>query len=239
MATIQAPTSALPSSDPVPPLENGDRLTSAEFERRYQAMPNGIRAELIEGVVYLMPSPVSARKHASPHSHLVWWLVQYHVGTSGLLSGDNGTLRLDLDNEPQPDAFLLILPEHGGQAKIDADDYVAGAPELVAEVASSSASYDLHAKLHAYRRNGVREYLVWRVADHAVDWFVLREGRFEPLPTDAAGRLRSEVFPGLWLDPAALLRGDLPAVNQALQEGLATPDHTAFVARLQVAGASA
>jgi len=127
---------------------------------------------------------------------------------------------VDLDNEPQPDAYLMIEPERGGQARISEDDYVEGAPELVAEIASSSVSYDLGKKLNSYRRNGVREYIVWRVLDREVDWFVLHEGRYEPLPPAADGLLRSTVFPGLWLDPAALIRGDLATVLAVVQQGL-------------------
>jgi Uma2 family endonuclease len=215
----------------IPPLENGDRLTRAEFERRYAAMPHIKKAELIEGIVY-MPSPVS-NEHAAPHFLLIGWLSHYLAATPGIAGGDNGTLRLDLDNEPQPDAFLRILASHGGQARVDEDDYVSGAPELVAEVARSSVSIDLHAKLNVYRRNGVREYLVWRVEDQAIDWFVLREGRYEPLAATAEGLYQSEVLPGLWLDAAALLRGDLLAAFQTVQRGLASPDHAAFVRRLQ------
>ncbi|MGO9600026.1 MAG: Uma2 family endonuclease, partial [Isosphaeraceae bacterium] len=148
----------------LPPLENGDRLTRPEFERRYEAMPELKKAELIEGVVY-MPSPVRHRRHSRPNYHLSTWVGFYETMTPGVEGGGNGTVRLDLDNEPQPDVYLMIAPEQGGQAKLSADDYVEGAPELVAEVASSSASYDLHVKLHVYRRSGVREYLVWRVLD--------------------------------------------------------------------------
>jgi Uma2 family endonuclease len=140
---------------------------------------------------------------------------------------------LDLDNEPQPDALLLIDPACGGQARFSPDDYIEGSPELVAEVASSSVSYDLHAKLHVYRRNGVREYVVWRVLEQAIDWFVLRAGQYERLPVDANGLLRSEVFPGLWLDAAALVRGELATVLAIVQQGLGSPEHAAFVARLQ------
>jgi len=215
----------------VPPLENGDVLTRAEFERRYEAMPHLKKAELIEGVVYV-PSPVRHRAHSHPHIHLTGWLVQYEAGTPGVEAGDNGTIRLDLDNEPQPDALLFIDPACGGQARIDADDYIEGAPELVAEVASSSASYDLHVKLRVYRRNGVREYIVWRVLEQELDWFVLRDGQYARLSVDAEGLLKSEVFPGLWLDPAALLRGDLATVLAVVQRGLASPEHAAFVARL-------
>src|SRR5208282_6607351 len=98
----------------IPELENGDRLTREEFERRYEAMPNLKKAELIEGVVY-MPSPVRQRRHSRPHLHLCTWLGHYEAGTPGVEGGDNGSIRLDLDNEPQPDAFLFIQPECGGQ----------------------------------------------------------------------------------------------------------------------------
>jgi Uma2 family endonuclease len=219
------------------PLESGDRLTSAEFERRYAAMPHLKKAELIEGVVYV-PSPVRQRWHGRPHGHLITWLGQYEAGTPGVEMGDNSTVRLDLDNEPQPDALLLIAPERGGQTRIDADGYIAGAPEFIAEVASSSASYDLHAKLHAYRRNGVREYLVWRVLEQEIDWFILRAGQFERLPLGPDGVLRSEVFAGLWLDPAALVRSDLSGVLAVVQQGMLSPEHAAFVARLSASSAT-
>jgi Uma2 family endonuclease len=220
----------------LPPLENGDRLTRDEFERRYEAMPHLKKAELIEGVVYV-PSPVRYRHHGAPHAHLITWLGQYAAGTPGVEVSDNSTVRLDLDNEPQPDALLLIDPICGGQTRFSTDDYIEGSPELVAEVASSSVSYDLHAKLHVYRRNGVREYLVWRVLEQAIDWFVLRAGQYERLPVDANGLLRSEVFPGLWLDPGALVQGDLATVLASVQQGLGSPEHATFVARLHQSAA--
>jgi Uma2 family endonuclease len=231
---LPGPTSTLSVApcETLPPLENGDVLTRAEFERRYEVMPHLHKAELLAGVVYV-PSPVRYRAHSHPHVHLVGWLAQYEAGTPGVQAGDSGTVRLDLDNEPQPDALLFIDPACGGQARIDADDYIAGAPELVAEVASSSASYDLHVKLRVYRRNGVREYIVWRVLDGEIDWFVLRDGQYERLPRGADGLYRSTVFPGLWLDPAALLQGDLATVLAVGQRGLASPEHTAFVAGLR------
>ena len=214
-------------------LENGDRLTREEFERRYDAMPHLKKAELIEGVVHV-PSPVRFHKHGGPHFDMVTWFGVYRAATPGVLGGDSSTARMDLDNDPQPDVVLLIDPAWGGQPAIDADDFVECAPELVAEVASSSASYDLHSKLTVYRRNGVREYLVWRVLDRAIDWFVLRGGQFMPLAPDGA-MLKSEVFPGLWLDPAAIIRGDMIAVLSAVQQGLNSPEHAAFVARLSAA----
>jgi Uma2 family endonuclease len=215
----------------VPVLENGDRLTRAEFERRYEAMPYLKKAELIEGVVYV-PSPVRHRQHGSPHAHLIGWLGRYAANTPGVEVGNNSSVRLDLDNEPQPDALLFIDSACGGQVCISDDGIIEGAPELVAEVASSSVSYDLHAKLHVYRRNGVREYLVWRVLEREIDWFVLRDGQYERLPVDAQGLPQSEVFPGLWLDPAALVRGDLATVLAIVQHGVASPEHAVFVTRL-------
>jgi Uma2 family endonuclease len=216
----------------VPPLEQGDHLTRDEFERRYDAMPGLKKAELIEGVVF-MPSPVRLNHHGRPHIKLSAWLAVYEDATPGVQAGDNCTIRLDPDNEPQPDATLLVLPSHGGQARIDADDYIEGAPELVAEVAASSVSIDLHTKREVYRRNKVREYVVWRVQDGAIDWFALRRGRFVPLAADSAGVVRSEVFPGLWLDVAALLGQDMARVLAVLQQGIASQPHADFVAHLQ------
>jgi len=212
----------------IPPLCNGDHLTRDEFERRYESMPGMNKAELIEGVVY-MPSPVSAEEHGEPHFDLITWLGVYRAGTPSVRGGDNSTLRLDLENEPQPDAYLRLLPECGGQARL-VGGYVTGAPELIVEIAASSASYDLHEKLNAYRRNGVREYVVWRVWDAVIDWFVLREARFEPLQS-RDGVYRSETFPGLWLAPDAVLRGDLAHALKVLQQGVTSPEYAAFAAR--------
>jgi Uma2 family endonuclease len=216
----------------VPPLENGDRLSRDEFERRYDAMPGLGKAELIEGVVH-MPSPVRVRQHGRPHAHLVHWLVSYEDATDGVLVADNSSVRLDLLNEPQPDAVLLIDPARGGRARISDDDYIEDAPEFVAEVAASSVSLDLGTKLKIYRRNGVREYVVWRVRDRQVDWFVLSGRKYVPLKIDGEGLYRSRAFPGLWLDPAALIRGKRAIVSAALQRGLASPEHAACVARLK------
>jgi len=215
----------------IPPLEPGDRLTRAEFERRYDATPNLKRAELIEGVVY-MPSPVRLRRHGQPHGHLITWLGAYTAATPGVSIAVDASLRLDLDNEPQPDVALYVDPDAGGQARISEDDYLEGAPELIAEVSSSSVSYDLGDKLDAYRRNGVREYLVWRVMDHAIDWFVLREGVYASLSPDEQGIYRSEMFPGLWLDVGTLLAGDLAQVLSVLDDGLKSAEHARFVEQL-------
>lgn len=227
----QRPARAPQPSDLLPLLENGDRLTREEFERRYDAMPDLKKAELIEGVVYTIPR-VRTDHHGQPHADVVGWLGRYRARTPGVHASDNGSVRLDTDNMPQPDAQLFLDTSVGGQASVGDDGYVEGAPELIVEVAASSASYDLHDKLNAYRRNGVQEYVVWRVRDGAVDWFRLREGRYERLEPGEDGVYRSEVFPGLWLDPNALLAGDPARVHQVLNEGLDSPEHIAFVERL-------
>lgn len=215
----------------IPPLEAGDEMTAAEFERRYNSMPELKKAELLRGIVY-MPSPVRLDQHGEPHSDMIGWLTMYKAFTPGVRGGDNSTVRLDEKNEPQPDILLLIPQSAGGQSTVSADGYVTGAPELVCEVASSSRSYDLGVKLGVYRDFGVREYVVWRVGDDAIDWFVLRGDRYEPLSRGPDGIFRSEVFPGLWLDPAALIAGDLARVLAVVQQGAALPEHAAFVRRL-------
>ena len=211
----------------VPPLENGDRLTRAEFERRYHAMPHVKKAELIEGVVY-MPSPVHYKKHGAPHARVVAWLGLYVASTPHLDFADNTTVRLDNDNEPQPDALLRIDEQAGGTSKGTDDDYLEGPPELVVEIAASSASYDLHAKRHVYQRNGVKEYVVWRMLESQLTWFYLDEGVYEPLETEA-GVIHSRTFPGLCLKVDALLNGDLAGVLSTLQGCLGGEEHQAFV----------
>ncbi|HHP7230380.1 MAG TPA: Uma2 family endonuclease [Xenococcaceae cyanobacterium] len=214
----------------VPPLENGDRLTRSEFERRYHKMPSVKKAELIEGMVY-MPSPLRIKAHGEPHAYVMTWLGTYIAATPGVGFADNPTVRLDRDNEPQPDALLRI--ERGGNSIISEDDYVEGAPELIVEIAASSAAYDLHEKKQVYRRNGVQEYLVWRVYDKAFDWFCLQNEAYQQIQANLANIFCSQVFPGLWLAKTALLQGNFPTVLKVLQQGLATTEHQAFVQMLE------
>ncbi|NEQ81438.1 MAG: Uma2 family endonuclease [Moorea sp. SIO2I5] len=215
----------------IPILENGDRLTRVEFERRYQAMPDTKKAELIEGVVYVA-SPVRITKHANPHGKMITWLGVYEAATPGVMLGDNPTVRLDYDNEPQPDAILRIDQQKGGQSRISDDDYVEGAPELIVEIAASSASYDLHDKLRVYRRNGVKEYLVWLVQEQQFRWYELYAGEYVQQQPDQLGVLTSNVFPGLQLAVEPLLAGQMQRVLAVLQEGIQSEAHQDFVARL-------
>ena len=232
MRTGRARPNPSPPADlePPPRLESGDRLTGVEYDRRYEAMP-GVRAELVEGVVYVS-SPVSIA-HGPQHIDLAAWAATYKAFTPGVGASCDGTVHLDPDNRPQPDVHLKIEASYGGRTGVTEDGkYVTGAPELVIEIAASTASYDLHSKKTAYRRNEVWEYIVWRTLDARIDWFILRHGRYERIKPSEDGRLKSEVFPGLWLDPEAAVRGDLATVLRVVQEGLASPEHAAFVATL-------
>ncbi|MGF1934024.1 MAG: Uma2 family endonuclease [Nostoc sp. ChiQUE02] len=214
------------------PLENGDKLTRYEFERRYNATPNLKKAELTEGIVYIMPAALRFRSHGQPHGWIIGWLVTYEAATSGVALGVEPTVRLDLDNEPQPDAVLLIEPEAGGQTRLSEDDYIEGAPELVVEIAASSAAIDLHGKKQAYRRNGVKEYIVWQVLDQKLTWFSLEQGEYLELIPDNEGILRSRVFPGLWLAATELLAGNMQGVLKVLQAGLQSAEHGDFIKKL-------
>ena len=216
------------------PLENGDRLTRGEFERRYAARPDLKKAELIEGVVYIpVPTVVRSASHVEPHAAILGWLVTYSAATPGVRAADKRPVRLDLDNEPQPDALLRIVPDAGGRVRMSADDYLDGAPELIVEIAANSATIDLHDKLRAYRRNGVQEYVVWRVLEQQIDWFELSDGEYRRLPAAPAGIQGSRVFPGLRLAVNALLQGDSARVRAELQHGLSTPEHARFVEHLR------
>lgn len=217
-----------PKRQSVPPLASGDRLTRTEFERRYEATPEHFKAELIEGVVYVA-SPVRAF-HGIPHADLVTWLGVYRSATPGVSQADNTTTRLDLDNEPQPDSLLRIV--QGGTSILTEDGYIEGAPELVAEIATSSAAIDLGTKMNAYRRNRVQEYLVWQTFENQLSWFRLENEQYILVEPDENGLIKSQVFPGLWLDVSALLNGEMFAVLNALQLGLRSSEHQVFVEEL-------
>jgi Uma2 family endonuclease len=211
------------------PLENGDRLDQKTFHARYEAMPD-VRAELIGGIVY-MSSPLK-RRHGRYSVRLIRWLGEYEEATPGTEALDNTTNILGPDSEPQPDGCLLIVPERGGQTREDRKGYLCGPPELLAEIGSSTESIDLHAKKVDYEKAGVREYVVVALRTHKVFWFIRRRGKFKELALGADGIYRSETFPGLWLDPAALLRRDSKRLLAVLRQGLASAEHAEFVGRL-------
>ena len=222
--------SIAPFAQEVQPLESGDSLGAVEFLRRYEAMPGIKKAELIEGTVY-MPSPVRLA-HGAPDTLIQTWLGSYAARTPGTQAAANVTVRLDPENVPQPDALLRILPECGGQTRLDAAGYLFGPPELIVEIAASSVAIDLHDKLRAYRRAGVREYLVWRTLDHKFDWFVLDRDEYRASAPDNQGALRSPHFAGLALALNALLDHDAAKVLDVLQTEMQKSVHAALVGQL-------
>ncbi|NCJ06831.1 Uma2 family endonuclease [Synechococcales cyanobacterium C] len=216
----------------LPPLQSGDRLTRSEFERRYADAPQIKKAELIEGIVYVA-SPLPHEQHGKPHSRVMTWLGIYQAMTPGVDLSDAPTVRLDLDNEPQLDAVLFIKAEAGGQTQVSSDGYIEGSPELIVEIAASSAAIDTGIKKQVYRRNGVLEYVIWQSYENQLEWFQLVEDEYRPLMPDGDGVLRSRVFPGLWLAVASLLREDMVKVLAVVQEGLNSSEHAAFIQQLQ------
>jgi len=231
MSAIRATSAGRARNGHLEPLENGEMLRAPEFMRRYEAMTDVKKAELIEGIVY-MPSPVRFNAHSVPDALILGWLVAYAAETPGTQAGSNGTVKLDVDNVPQPDAALRIVEECGGRSRLDQKGYLVGSPELVVEIAASSSSIDLHKKLQAYRRNGIKEYLVWRTTENAFDWFVLAEGNYQLQPLDAKGICQSAIFPGLILNVPALLAQNGSAVFATLRNGLRSKMHRTFVAEL-------
>ncbi len=215
----------------VPELENGDRLKWAEYARRFDAMPNLKKAELIKGVVY-MGSPVRHKRHGKPNCDMACWVTVYAAATPGTDYSTNGTVRLSDEDGPQPDVFLSLLPEAGGHSQVDEEDYIVGPPELVVEIASSSVSYDLHDKKDIYRQFGVTEYIVWRANNRKIDWFRLENNQYVRVAPGENGMIESSVFPGLRLHVPAMLTGNMATVLAELQKGLNSPQHTAFVERL-------
>lgn len=213
----------------LPPLQNGDHLDQATFHERYEAMP-GVRAELIEGIVY-MSSPQKLR-HGRLQRMLVRLVDDYVQATPGTDGCVNTTSILAANAEPQPDSSLLVLPEYGGQTTINERGYLCGAPEWIGEISDATESIDLHGKKRDYEKAGVSEYMVAAVRTGEVFWFNNRRGTFKRFAPSRDGVIRSAVFPGFWFDPRAFLEEDSPRLLSVLREGLAAPEHAAFVARL-------
>lgn len=200
-----------------PPLRAGDRLTREEFLRRWDAMPELRQAELIDGVVH-MASPVSTA-HSDNHFALSHWLSGYAAQTPGVRGGTAGTWLMAADSVPQPDLHLRILPEYGGQSRVDGD-YPAGAPELIVEISHTTGSKDAGDKLRLYERSGVREYLMIRPGRKQVIWRSMVRRKYAELTPGDDGLYRSRVFPGLWLNAAALWKQDLAGLTAAVAAGV-------------------
>jgi Uma2 family endonuclease len=213
------------------PFESGDRLDQETFHRLYLTVPTGVKAELIGGIVYVA-SPTSSR-HGRPHIRIAQWAANYADATPGTDALDNTTTILGPESEPQPDVCLRIDPDCGGQTTDNDKGYVVGACELVAEVAVSSANIDLHAKKRDYETAGVREYVVALVDDRRVVWYVRGRRGFAEMKPGGDGVYRSRTFPGLWLNPVALFERSARGVTKTLHAGLASPEHAAFVAKLE------
>jgi Uma2 family endonuclease len=210
-------------------LREGERLNRAVFHLQYLDTPEDFRAELIGGVVHIPPPGTIRCGRAS--GKLLSWLSDYRRMTPGTEALTRVTILLDDQSEPEPNACLLILPERGRQTR-EKDEYLTGPPELVVEVTDLTEELDLGPKKADYQRAGVIEYIVAAVRRQRVFWFVRQGEELVELPPDPDGVLRSPAFPGLWLDPAALLRSDYDRMKEVLDAGLAIPEHAAFVARL-------
>ncbi len=218
----------------LPPLNNGDRLNAAEFCRRWEAMPNLKRAELIGGQVYMNP-PVSAGSHGIPHGQILYWLGHYSATTDGVEYIPESSVHFGPQDLPQPDAILRIKDRFGGTSHL-VDNELHGAPEFVVEIAASSASYDLFDKKQRYRENGVQEYLVWVVHERRFVWFALESTGYVELAQPRNGIIKSRVFPGLWLDTKGMLANNWPKFLATAKSGMESPEYIEFAKTLKSQG---
>lgn len=213
------------------PLEDGDCLSGKEFLRRCEALAAPLRIELVEGIVHLdglRNSPQST----GPQSLMVAALRAYATATPGVRFAAHAAVLLDRENIVQPDGVLQILPECGGRTQISDKGRVSGPPELMAEVLFSRGISDLRAKLAAYRRNGVPEFIVWRFHESKVEWFQMEKGEYTLNAPGPNNILSSRAFPALVLNVTALLNQHQAALERTLGSQLNQPEHAAFVKRL-------
>jgi Uma2 family endonuclease len=213
----------------LPPLVHRERLDQPTFHARYSAMPPEFRAELVDGVVVIRERRVRAR-HGTTSAALVYALVRYEQYTPGVSVALRVSTILGDADELHPDVSVRL---RGGQCCVGEDDLLHGCPDLVCEIVDrETESHDLIAKRSAYDRHGAREYLAVLVHAGRHISFVRRSAGLveeEPAPDHL---WRSRAFPGLWLDPVALLAGDLNRLAVVLEQGVATPAHAAFAAEL-------
>jgi Uma2 family endonuclease len=214
-----------------PLLETGFHLSADEFHARYKQMPEHVRAELIEGIVY-MASPLYS-PHGDGHFLLTQVLGAYEEETPGVIGSIATSVRLDGKNEFQPDIHLRIHPECGGRTKNPENKLIIGGPEFVSEVSNTTLEMDLHEKFEVYLRDGVQEYLVWQLAEEKLSLFAQESGRFREVRRDAKGILQSTVMPGLWLNAPAILALNKKAALKTVRDGVKSPEHAAFVKQLQ------
>jgi len=218
----------------IPPLEAGDHLTRAEFERRYEAMPRVKKAELIEGVVH-MPSPVRWSNHGEKHASLVVWLGYYRAAVPGVRVADNASVGLDDENAVQPDVTMMLEGRHGGRATITPADYVEGSPELVAEVAASSASVDTHEKLAA-----TGAMVSWNTSSGAsstassTGWpcGMANMWHYRRTPREF---VEASCSPAFGLTRRRCCAATLARVLDVLRQGMASAEHAAFVVKQRLA----
>lgn len=221
-----------PKDAAVPPLRDGDRLTVEEFERRWEAMPNLKHAELIEGRVYMNAAALRWDWRAEPHTLAIFAMSMYSAFTTGVRCGSEPSVRMEPLSMPQPDVVLRIAEECGGRSRIE-QGYVVGGPEFVTEISASTEKHDLGIKKELYLRAGIQEYLNWSVLEERIVLFRWESGNYLELTPGADGILKSQVLPGLWFDPAAMIRGDKMRVMEVLHLGLQSPEHQEFVLELK------
>lgn len=199
----------------VPPLESGDVLDADEYWRRYQSTPVGLKAERIRNRVFIM-SPLRAVQHGNPHALLSLWLGTYALEFSSLTVSNNATIRLNAENDPQPD---LCMIRRDGQTHYDEDGYLIGPPELIVEIAGSSASYDFGEKRDVFDAAGVAEYLVYETVGGRIAWWTRQNGALHEIVPEN-GNYQSQMFTGLWLDSDALRSCDATKLIATLRSGL-------------------
>jgi len=204
-------------------------MTQAEFHRRYEQYPEDVKFELVGGVVYMASPMKLLHGEASPEIALV--LMLYKASTPGVFVAENATAILGTQSEPQPDQLMRLVPECGGQARVNEAGYLVGAPELVVEVSHATRSLDMNKKRKDYLEAGVQEYAVYLVAEKEIHWFHFPSKR--KLKPDKSGIWKSRVFPGLWLDGPALVARDSSRLIATIQQGIASPEHEVFVRKLE------
>lgn len=166
-------------------------------EADYYALPEDVRAELIDGQIYYQSAPCRIHQEILSDLHIM-------IGT--YLKSKNGTCKVypapfavklhdDKKTIVEPDISVICnrdkLTERG----------CTGAPDWIIEIVSpSNSSHDYIRKLNLYADAGVREYWIVNPMKQTVLVYHLEETKFEVSSYTFQDKIKVNIYDDLWID---------------------------------------
>ena len=169
----------------------------------YLKTPDDKRYELIEGELYMTPSPITNHQRISGRIdfELRKFVLENDCGEIFYAPYD---VYFDDENVVQPD-ILFISKD---RLNIIGDKNLQGAPDLVIEILSESNAYrDLIQKKKLYARFGVKEYWIVVPGEKTIDIHILKDKTYQLYKTlGEYDTLESQILKGLKMELKAIFK---------------------------------